>query len=487
VSPEFFEHPASAARIISQFERTVIGVLARAQLRADEQVLVALSGGPDSVGLFHALERSRRRLNFRLCAAHLNHALRGSESDRDERFVRELCQRHNVELVVERAHGLRPPNLEERAREIRHDFLNRTAEVLGSRLIALGHNRDDQAETVLLRMMRGSGTAGLAAMAEFGPGRRIRPLLTVNRAAILAYLGAIGADYVVDTTNLQRGALRNRVRNLLMPQLERDYGPGLARRLAELASEIREVNSLIELEAQERLAERLIHQPPESASWRLDLRGLELINAGLTRAMLRELLRRSIGDLRRIERVHVNAMFNLAMGGNPSASINLPRGWKFTREYEIAKLDGPAEIDASNLKPFAVKLITGENPVNGNSMLTLCELVKGEQLFPAAPWHPNSAFEAYFDAAAVGALVARSFQPGDRIQPSGLRGTRKVHDVFVDHKVPVRYRGCWPLIISGAAVVWIPGLVRSDAALITSATKKVLYLRMNSLPGLRNV
>src|SRR5215469_4853192 len=281
---------AVAHRTITAVESTVAGVLARLPSGAGNRLLVALSGGPDSVAALHILQRIRGRAGFQLAAAHLNHGIRGPESDRDERFVRELCGRLDIELVVERARGLKPVNLEECARELRYEFLNRIADALKAQFIVLGHHQDDQAETVLLRLLRGAGITGMAAMAELGPGRLMRPLLSLDRVAILAYLAAIGAEYVVDSSNFEAKAVRNRVRAGLLPQLARDYSPGIARRLAELASEMREVGSFIEAEARRSLDRRLIPTVGMShnTSWRMDVRGFESISRAVARATLRE-------------------------------------------------------------------------------------------------------------------------------------------------------------------------------------------------------
>jgi tRNA(Ile)-lysidine synthase len=450
-------------------------------------LLIAISGGPDSVTTLHALRRIRRHFGFEIAAAHLNHGLRGPESDRDERFVRELCGGLDIQLVVERACGLKPVNLEERARELRYEFLNRTADALKAQFIVLGHHQDDQAETVLLRLLRGTGIAGLAAMAELGPGRLMRPLLSLDRAAILTYLAAIGANYVVDSSNLETGALRNRVRTGLLPQLARDYS-GIARRMAELASEMREVNSFIEAEARRLLDRRLasaLHTGRVASSCRMDVRGFDLINPALARAIVRELIKQAVGDLRRIERVHIDAMCRLAAGENPSAAIPLPRGWRFRREYDTVVLEHhptPLELPASAADRGGMRLMPGENLLSTSEfILVLREITSQEPCFPTAPWHPRSRFEAYFDAAQAQVLTARFVHAGDRIRPLGLCGSRKIHDVFVDFKVTAASRGSWPLVVSGDEVVWIPGLVRSRAALVSSTSKKVLHLQADAL------
>jgi len=483
--------PSAAARkAIEAVESTVARVVARLPSGTGNRLLVAISGGPDSVATLHALRRIRRHCRFEIAAAHLNHGLRGPESDRDERFVRELCGGLDIQLVVERACGLKPVNLEERARELRYEFLNRTADALKAQFIVLGHHQDDQAETVLLRLLRGTGIAGLAAMAELGPGRLMRPLLSLDRAAILTYLAAIGANYVVDSSNLETGALRNRVRVGLLPQLARDYSPGIARHMAALASEMREVNRFIEAEARLSLNLRLVSAVHTSShvasSCRMDVRGFDSISPPFARAIVRELIKQGIGDLRRIERVHIDAMCRVAAGENPSAAMHLPRGWRFRREYDTVVLEPhptPVETSAASAADRGgIRLMPGENLLSTSGfVLMLREITVQEPCFPAAPWHPPSRFEAYFDAAQAPVLTARFVHVGDRIRPLGICGSRKIHDVFVDYKVTAVSRGSWPLVVSGGEVVWIPGLVRSRAALLSSASKKVLHLQADAL------
>src|SRR5271167_5023691 len=220
--------------------------LLRANVRPGASILVGLSGGADSVALISALIETRERLGLKIAAAHLNHRIRGDESDRDEEFVRDMCARLGIELIVEQAEGLGAvANLEERAREVRRDFLVRASQTIGAEFVALGHHRDDQAETVLMRLMRGAGAAGMAAMAEHGPGRLIRPMLSVSRADIRGYLDARATAFVEDSTNSSRDILRNRIRAELLPMLEREYAPGLSGRLVEVAGEMRSLDELV--------------------------------------------------------------------------------------------------------------------------------------------------------------------------------------------------------------------------------------------------
>jgi tRNA(Ile)-lysidine synthase len=239
--------------MVRDAEKTVIdaikAALARADVRRGASILVGLSGGADSVALTCALLELRERLSFRVVAAHLNHRIRGDEADRDEEFVRSMCARLGIELFVERADGLdastTTANLEERARDARREFLLRVADRVQADFVALGHHRDDQAETVLMRLMRGAGAAGMAAMAERGPAKIIRPMLSLSRAEIREYLDARSIPFVEDSSNSSRDILRNRIRAELLPMLERDYAPGLGERLVELADEMCSLDHLV--------------------------------------------------------------------------------------------------------------------------------------------------------------------------------------------------------------------------------------------------
>jgi len=443
----------------------VAGALARMRVSRGALILVALSGGPDSVALVHALLGLRERFGYRIAAAHLNHALRGAESDRDSAFVRALCARLAIELTVERAAGLNPhaPNLEERAREARHEFLGRVADRIGAAHIALAHHAGDQAETVIMRMLRGAGAAGIGAMAESGPARLIRPMLTVGRSAILRYLEAIGAGFVEDTSNASTGPLRNRIRHELLPMLEREYAPGAARRLAALAAEMRLVDEFVVRAAERELAAMRAGES-EFGLWRF-----ATLDPALRAPLVRAFLRSSIGDLRGIGRAHVDAVVRLALDGPPNGEVVLPRGWRAQREYDRLRIDRIARTPAPK---FAVPLaFDGTTEVRESGFVFDARvLARSDASIPPDDRH------AVFDAGVIGgrSLVVRNFVAGDRIEPLGLGGTRKVKEVFIDRKVPRRRRASWPVVTLADEVVWLPGLSRAARARVTSATEIVL-------------
>jgi tRNA(Ile)-lysidine synthase len=437
--------------------------LARLGLAPGDLILVAVSGGPDSVALLHAMHR----VGCRIAAAHLNHRLRGAESERDETFVRRLCEELGIELVVDEAalYG-DASNLEERARDARYAFLARAAERLGARFIALGHQADDQAETIMLRLLRGAGIAGLSAMAEAGPGQLIRPLLKLRRHELLDYLAAIGARFVSDSSNRSPRHLRNRLRHDLLPLIEQAYAPGFSRRLVELGAELRAVDDFLVAQAEHELSDRLIDVP------RLELAGFAALHPALAAAILRRFVAGRIGTLRRIDRSHLEALMRLCVAGPPNGHLDLPGGWYAGREYQTLTIERGA---VSAIAPrYAVPLaLNGRTEVEQSGFTFEAAIVPAD----AAPM-PADLYQALFDADRLAEpALARNLLPGDRIAPLGMTGSRKVKEVFIDHKLPTGLRARYPLITFDGEVAWIPGLVRSRVALLRSETRKALHLK----------
>ena len=472
--------------MVRDAENIVVGAieaaLARAGVRRGASILVGLSGGVDSVALTCALLELRERLGLRIAAAHLNHRIRGDESDRDEAFVRAMCARLGVELIVECAEGLdasiSSANLEERAREVRRDFLGRVADRVGAGYVALGHHRDDQAETVLMRLMRGAGAAGMAAMAEHGPGRLIRPMLSISRAEIRGYLDARATAFVEDSTNSSRDILRNRIRAELLPMLEREYAPGLGGRLVEVAAEMRSLDDLVAA-----IAARAL-DAMRMRGGALDVSGFSGMNRAVQPVAIRLFLSERVGSLRRISRAHIEAMRQLILEGGPSDSIDLPGGWRVEREYNFFQLiEAGAERKGSGAAGFSVEIAA-----EGITVVEEAGFAFEASTNPATHASmPDSLFSvslvAMFDAAKIAdaGLVARNFMKGDRMHPMGMRGTRKVHDVFVDRKLPRARRERFPVVTVGGEIAWLPGLARADCALVTKATETVLRVEASEI------
>jgi tRNA(Ile)-lysidine synthase len=450
----------------------VAAALERAEVAPDAMILAAVSGGADSVAMLCALHEIAPRAGIRLAAAHLNHRLRGSESDSDEAFVRDLCARLGVPLEVGHADTLAAdmPNLEEAAREARHDYLGRTARRLGAGHLALAHNSGDQAETVLMRLLRGAGVSGLGAMDESGPGLIVRPMLTLERATIERYLRAIGQSWIEDSTNASSAMLRNRVRSDLLPYLEREYAPGLSGRLVELGAEMRAVDEYLSRAAEIELLKI------RRADGALDLAGFAPLDPALKPVLMRQYVAEGLGGLRRVSRTHIDALLRVVAAGPPNGAIALPGGWRALRAYSWLRLvrgtDAPAERYCIAISPQGDTII----PAAGYAF-SAAVVARDEVSIPADP------MTALFDAREVTGrtLFARNFSPGDRITPLGMRGTRKVKDVFIDHKLARSERAKFPVVVMEDRIVWLPGLVRSGSAMVTDWTEAVLRLEARRL------
>ncbi len=433
------------------------------------QIMLGLSGGADSVALLHALAALRSKFHFKLTAAHVNHGIRATESDRDETFVRQLCAAMEVPLAVKRLHGLdRSGNLEARARQARRAALAAAAESSGADYIALAHQADDQAETVMLRLLRGAGVSGLGVMAESGPGRIIRPMLEVRRGDILRYLDAIGAVFVEDSSNASLKYDRNRLRHHLMPMLEQIYAPGLTRRLAGLAAEMREVDDLLKSLADEAWRHCV------NADGSLDVNRFRQLHPAVASVLMRNYLALRAGSLEGFGRAHIDSLCALARSGPPNGRLHLPGCWLAQRRYGklvVARL----ERDETVAPVFEVPL-----KVEGVTMVEAVQTVFQSRLVPRAGLQlPRDAASAVFDARALGTgLSVRNFRPGDRITPLGAPGSRKVKDVFIDRKVPVERRRRFALVLVDGKVAWLPGLARSNLALVTAETTQVVQLSM---------
>lgn len=429
-----------------------------------DRVLVAVSGGPDSVSLLAALAALAPGLGASLCAAHLNHGLRGEESRRDQRCAVEVAARLNLPCVIGQSAALpHGPNLEERARRQRYAFLARAAKEQRCTKIATGHTRDDQAETVLMRLLRGTGADGLAAIRAVRDGHIIRPLIECSRAEVMKFLRAQRLPFCEDSSNEDRRFLRNRIRHEVIPLLEA-ISPAAPRRLAALAQMLTDELAWLCQEDARRLAAALADDGALAVS------AIVAAETPLQARLVRAWLRQQRGDLLGLTAAHFGAIVDLARGRRPNGRVRLPGGQWVVREYtHLRRLcDGavsPAEPEHLLLPGSGVCLRSGWR--------IRAALEPAGKIRP----RPASLFEAVADAGALtGPLVVRTARSGDRIQPLGLNGHRKLQDVWVDRKLPLRTRRSCPVVELDGEILWVPGVVRGNQALVTPSTRSVMHL-----------
>jgi len=448
-------------------ERKALGTIRRfGMIEPGDRVVIALSGGADSVALLLVLQRLAPRLDAAVSAAHLNHRLRGAESDADENFVRELCSRLGVHLAVEsaavrEAASAARQNLEQSARHARYDFLRRVARQSGARRIAVGHTLNDQAETVLLRFFRGSGAAGLAAIRPVVDGTIIRPLIETSRSEVLRYLQALGTPHREDSSNRDLSLRRNRLRHEWIPELQRVMNPRLIETLAREAALSRETSDLLETVCADAYA-RVKTAAPDGIL--LPAARIAEMHPLLQKLVLRRALREVRGTLLGICACHADSLMRLCKSGQSGQVVELPGGCAAVRRFDqVAILKKP---------PVPVPAFEYDLPVPGScvvpeaAMEIAATLTKPDAHSRSRESGHNCAF---LDADLIGSFVkVRSRRPGDRY---GGAGHRKVKKMLIDARVALQFRAGLPVVVADDAVVWIPGFkpaknfaARSDSA-----------------------
>lgn len=442
---------------------------------AGDRVLVAVSGGPDSVALLHALTALRDDLRLSLVVGHVHHGLR-PEADRDAEFVRGLAARLGCPAGVERVHVAQRPGRspEAAARVARYAALARLAREAGAARIAVAHTADDQAETVLMRLLQGAGPRGLAGI----PARRgavIRPLLDVDRAAVLAHLAAHGLPYVEDATNQDVKLLRNRIRHELLPFLTTGW-PRIATALRRSAAGSRELVDALDALLAPRAA-ALVR--PALGGLRLDLEPFAALPAGAVKALLRLALVEIAGrpEVRAgLRAAHLDQLAGL-LAAPPGARVRLPRGLLVERGRDALWVAGRATWSAP--LPLAVP---GETMLPG-----LGGRLAIDTPAPRLPGRPDATEEVWLDADAVpGGLRVRPRRPGDRFVPFGGNRPIRVAGVLAAAGAPRAARGRWPLLVAGEpdaeTVLWVIGVRRAAGAPVTRDTRTALRVRLELDP-----
>jgi tRNA(Ile)-lysidine synthase len=420
-------------------------------------VVVGFSGGRDSAALVGALVRLGKTWELEITLAHLNHGLRGAESDDDERFVREKAKTLDLPLIVEKIEAHPESNLEEWARQKRYQFLIEASAQSDARHIAVGHHADDAIETMLINLIRGAGPEGLSGIApvrevESASGVRyiVRPLIRLSRRDLPSDL-----EFREDSSNCDPGILRNRVRHELIPLLE-SMNPDVRSALYRAAEIARRDAEMIRGQA---LAITDLAQTLEEGALRLPAAPLQGAPRALRMAAYRELIRKVKGDLRRIAMVHLEDVDALVTAGPAHGSLDLP-GIIVRKEYDslcvmpvekAGDQDGlrRESTDAAMPVPCSVRW---EGPQGRIYTIAVEETERQEG-------EPDPYSEAWLDPGKVCTpLEVRARRPGDRYRPFGMKGHRKLKDVMNQLRVPPRERDRWPLIADQEEIVWVPGL-----------------------------
>ncbi len=446
-------------------------------------VLLGVSGGPDSVALLTLMSILRGEFGLRLAVAHLIHGIRGEEAKKDAHLVAEMAEKLAIPVHLKEVSLPRRKmedgkgNLEAMGRKERYAFFAAVAEQYGLNKVATAHTGDDQAETLLMWLLRGSGRGGLSGMP---PVRKltspdsgktaswlVRPLIETSRQEIMAYLTEHGIESRTDSTNLDVRHLRNWIRHRLLPQFRERVDSKVAERLGRLAEILRD---------EERVLDRIAWSCLERVVRDRHLMREAFLqeDKAVQRRVIRAWLDSSLGSLHGFTFDHVETIRNFVAQSPPNGRISLPGGWKLVRQYEAFRL---LKRESRKITPvcYSYSLPLEGEVVIPEAGVKLQSLRCSSSSLP----RPRDNREALFDSADVSdALTVRNFRPGDQFRPMGMNGHKKVKDLFIEKKVPLPVRRTLPLVLRGEEILWIPQYGRSDVAKTGSQTKEILRVRL---------
>jgi len=448
-----------------------------AMFHPGDRVLVALSGGPDSMAMLHGLLQLTPEFPIRLGVAHLNHQLREAASERDAAFAAKTAAQLSLAFysrsedvsAYRRAFHLSP---EEAARERRYAFLIQTAQKHGYGRITVGHTADDNAELVLMHVLRGSGPKGLSGIPPVR-GPIVRPLIQTTRKDILAFLAAGGIPWVDDASNRDERLLRNRIRHRVIPYLEEMVHPAVSASLNRMAAIMRDEDTWLDARTESMFNHCLVAR--EAGSVRLTVDRLVKSHPGAQRRIVRRAVAVVTGRLRKLTYLHVEAVLKLIHEGPPRGHVDLPEGLQVDRhagEIIFSKATS-CEHPRPQSRGFTYELRKpGSLEIPEIGMILKLSAIDRTAL-------PKFRFAgqqvAFFDMKKVCfPVTVRNASPGDRFQPLGMTGTQKLSDYFINHKVPLGDRRRCPVLVSGDTIVWVAGHRIAETVKVDASTRSVL-------------
>jgi tRNA(Ile)-lysidine synthase len=383
---------------------------------------------------------------------HLNHQLRGEESRQDAEFVRDLAARLGLPFLIREADVAgSSDNLEQAARQARLAFFSEMLAAGEVARVALGHTRSDQAETVLFRFLRGSGTAGLAGIRPVTSQGLVRPLIEIERSEVAQFLRDRGIGWREDSSNATLQFARNRIRHQLLPQLAAVWNPAIVQTLAHTADWALAEEAYWEAEI-DRLASAHLSIGPGAVCVRVDAL------AALPLAAARRLVRRAMelvkSNLRGVDFGHIAAVLKLASSGAGSGRVQAP-GLDICRSFEWLRFSGPERNHHLESSYQLAAAIPGILPVPGTSLAFSLELIEKAEILAGSDNVYNNEVDCLDWQRLSGSLELRNWRPGDQYQPAGSTGKEKIKTLFQQARIPLWERRHWPVLSNGTSIVWV--------------------------------
>jgi len=455
-------------------------ILEQQLIEPGDGVVVAVSGGPDSVALLHVLFMLSGQHGWKLCVAHVNHRFRGAESDAEANYVAELAAKwglpcHIGDIDVPAYIEETSMNSQVAAREKRYGFLHQVAAEQGAQRIAFAHHADDQAETVMMRLLRGTGPSGLVGMPERRREKKvelIRPFLRIYKSELVQYCARQGIPYYQDSSNESRKYFRNQIRHDVLPMLKQ-YNEQLPESLNRLTELMRAEDDFMDKEA-ERVFQQIVCK--QSDYYSLERPDFKELHVALQRRLIKLILNCLCMGLDRLEFVVIESIRELILDPQVSNQIFQANEQLYiVREYETVRFQSAAPAPRS----YQYQVDLSANRLKLPEMNADLEYeVQSVQQEAAA--HMATAMDVYLDLDCLQApLIIRSRRAGDRLEPHGLNGSKKVKDMFIDAKMPFSRRETTPILTDASGrILWIAGFRRSRHALVGPDTQRVLHMKL---------
>lgn len=438
-----------------------------------DKVLVGVSGGADSIALLHALNSLRDRLHIEVFVAHINHGLRGQAADEDADYVKTICKEWGIPFFLREANVRELAELwriseEEAGRKVRFEFFDEVLSNIDGHKIALAHHRDDQIETILHNIIRGTGMEGLRGIKPIREGRIIRPLLEIDRLSIERYLAEEDISYRHDKTNYETIYTRNKIRLELIPYIEKNFNPSFKESIVRMADIIGEEDDFIR-----GYTDRLIRDniTIEENVVTIPIDFLRSCHRGIKRRIVRMCIEHLSGNMVNIGQMHVDSVLAIC-DLNTGAVVDLPSNLIAYRDYCAILLTKGADYRKESFKK---KLKVPGVTVIEQLGIKFQVRYTTEKCFG----DPNC---VYIDGDAVSKeLYIRNRVDGDRFRPLGMKGSKKLKDFFIDEKVPKYIRDSVPLVVDGDDIVWVVGYQIGDDYKIRNHTKKIIELSFSNI------